>query len=130
MSQGTGTQTTAASSQTRSPSPSPRDPRRLAVAPLILARLILARLVVDRAKNAWALAVPWASGVFLQMSETIFGESHHDEFGFNGPFFVLRNYVTRVVVAAATKSCAAPGATAYTFVHEWWYVTIPCGKVG
>lgn len=22
------------------------------------------------------------------------------------------------------------GTTAYTFVHEWWHVTIPCGKVG
>jgi hypothetical protein len=34
------------------------------------------------------------------------------------------------VVAAASKICAVPGVTAYSFVHEWWYVTIPCGKVG
>jgi hypothetical protein len=35
------------------------------------------------------------------------------------------------VVASATRACAtSPNVTAYTFVHEWWWVTIPCNKVG
>jgi hypothetical protein len=33
------------------------------------------------------------------------------------------------VVAAASKACAMPGVSAYTYVHEWWSVTIPCSKV-
>ena len=34
------------------------------------------------------------------------------------------------VVASATSACASsPHITAYTFVHEWWWVTIPCDKV-
>jgi hypothetical protein len=33
------------------------------------------------------------------------------------------------VVASATRACAAKNVTAYTFVHEWWWVTIPCDKV-
>jgi hypothetical protein len=35
-----------------------------------------------------------------------------------------------VVAATAHGACALPHVTAYTFVHEWWYVTIPCSKVG
>jgi hypothetical protein len=81
-----------------------------AVLSIVFAPLIVARLIVDRSKNAWALAVLWASGVFLQMSQTIFGESHHDEFGFNGPFFVLRNYVTRVVPRALFGERSLGGA--------------------
>ena len=34
------------------------------------------------------------------------------------------------VVATAHGACALPHVTAYTFVHEWWFVTIPCSKVG
>jgi hypothetical protein len=34
------------------------------------------------------------------------------------------------VVAAASKSCTMPDVTAYNYVHEWWYLTIPCSKVG
>jgi len=34
------------------------------------------------------------------------------------------------VVATAHGACALPHVTGYTFVHEWWYVTIPCSKVG
>jgi hypothetical protein len=33
------------------------------------------------------------------------------------------------VVDTATRDCAMPGVSAYTFVHEWWFVTIPCSKV-
>jgi len=68
-----------------------------AVLSIGLAPLIVARLVVDRSKNAWALAILWASGVWLQISETVLGRSHHDEFGNNSPVFVLKNYVSRVV---------------------------------
>jgi hypothetical protein len=59
--------------------------------------LVVGRLIVDRSKSAWALAILWATGVFLQMSETILGKSHHDEFGHNGLGYVLKNYATRVV---------------------------------
>ena len=52
-----------------------------AVLSIVFAPLIIARLVVDRSKNAWCLAILWASGVWLQMSETVLGESHHDEYG-------------------------------------------------
>src|ERR1700722_12957986 len=34
------------------------------------------------------------------------------------------------VVASATSACRMQHVTAYTFVHEWWWVTIPCDKVG
>jgi hypothetical protein len=34
------------------------------------------------------------------------------------------------VVATAHSACAVPHVSAYTFVHEWWFVTIPCSKVG
>jgi hypothetical protein len=34
------------------------------------------------------------------------------------------------VVSTARSTCAIPGVSAYTFVHEWWWVTIPCSKVG
>jgi hypothetical protein len=34
------------------------------------------------------------------------------------------------VVATARSDCALPGVSAYTYVHEWWSVTIPCSKVG
>jgi hypothetical protein len=33
------------------------------------------------------------------------------------------------VVATAEHVCAAPGTTAYTYVHEWWRVKIPCSRV-
>jgi hypothetical protein len=62
--------------------------------------LVIARLVVDRSKTAWALAILWASGVYLQMSETISGKSHHDQYGSNGLTFVLHNYISRVVPRA------------------------------
>jgi hypothetical protein len=34
------------------------------------------------------------------------------------------------VVSTARSSCAIHGVSGYTFVHEWWWVTIPCSKVG
>jgi hypothetical protein len=68
-----------------------------AVLSIVFAPLIVARLIVDRSKNAWALAILWAGGVWLQMSETVLGRSHHYEYGKNSAFFVLRNFVTRVV---------------------------------
>jgi len=34
------------------------------------------------------------------------------------------------VIANATQTCQTPGVVAYTFDHEWWYLTIPCDKVG
>jgi hypothetical protein len=255
-----------------------------AVLSVVFAPLVVARLIANRSRNSWCVAILWATGVLLQFSPTLFGNSSHLSYGYNGPFFVLRNYVNRVipralfgerslggagadyrgfyaplhivnvaahyalmigawaivlliiglavarftdpnwtlaavaavfslaifgdevlintpviqpryviapamllytalvalmrprrqeerslvsatlrwlpvagfaalllvavtlnfrvtngrttspawtsVVAAASKTCALPGVTAYSFVHEWWYVTIPCGKVG
>ena len=255
-----------------------------AVLSVVFAPLVAARLIADRSRNAWCVAILWATGVLLQFSQTLLGRGHHLSEGYNGPFYVLRNYATRVmpralfgerslggagadyrgyyeslhilnaaahhalmigawavvvviiglavarftdpnwtlaavaavfslaifadevlvntpviqpryvvapamllytalvalmrprrqegtshvsaalrwlpaagfavlllvavtlnfrvtngrttspawtsVVAAASKTCALPGVTAYSFAHEWWYVTIPCGKVG
>src|ERR1700761_2969008 len=71
-----------------------------AVLSIVFAPLVVARLIVDRSKNAWALAILWASGAWLQISETVLGRSHHDEFGSNSLSYVLKNYVTRVVPRA------------------------------
>jgi hypothetical protein len=83
-----------------------------AVLSIVFAPLIIARLLVDRSKNAWCLAILWASGVWLQMSETVLGESHHDEYGQNSLFFVLKNYVDRAVPRAlfGERSLGGPGA--------------------
>jgi len=81
-----------------------------AVLSIVFFPLIIARLIVDRSKNAWALAILWASGVWLQMSETVLGRSHHEMFGFNGLPFVLRNYITRVVPRALFGERSLGGA--------------------
>lgn len=81
-----------------------------AVLSIVFFPLIIARLIVDRSKNAWALAILWASGVWLQMSETVLGRSHHQMFGFNGLPFVLRNYITRVVPRALFGERSLGGA--------------------
>jgi hypothetical protein len=71
-----------------------------AVLSIVFFPLVIARLLIDRSKNAWCLAILWASGVWLQVSETALGRSHHDEFGLNSPVFVLHNYITHVVPRA------------------------------
>jgi hypothetical protein len=81
-----------------------------AVLSIVFLPLVIARLVVDRSKNAWALAILWASGVWLQMSETVLGKSHHDEYGSNGLVFVLRNYIIRVVPRALFGERSLGGA--------------------
>ena len=81
-----------------------------AVLSIVFFPLVIARLVVDRSKNAWCLAVLWAGGVWLQLSETILGRSHHDQFGLNSPFFVLKNYVARVVPRALFGERSLGGA--------------------
>jgi hypothetical protein len=86
-----------------------------AVLSIVFAPLIVARLIVDRSKNAWCLAVLWASGAWLQISETVLGRSHHDEYGNNSLSFVLNNYVTRVVPRALFGERSLGGAgTDYT----------------
>jgi hypothetical protein len=71
-----------------------------AVLSVVVAPLILARLIVDRSKNTWCLAILWVTGVWLQFSETILGKGHHNEYGDNGLFWVLRHYMTRVIPRA------------------------------
>ncbi|MGH3170729.1 MAG: hypothetical protein ACRDN0_33260, partial [Trebonia sp.] len=84
-----------------------------AVLSLVFAPLIIARLVVDRSKNAWALAILWASGAWIQISETVLGTSTHPRYGSNGLFYVLRNYALRVVPRAlfGERSLGGPGAS-------------------
>ena len=86
-----------------------------AVLSIIFAPLIVARLVVDRSKNAWALAILWASGAWIQISETVLGTSHHPHYGANSLSFVLKNYVSRAVPRAlfGERSLGGPG-TDYT----------------
>jgi hypothetical protein len=83
-----------------------------AVLSIVFAPLIVARLIVDRSKNAWCLAILWASGVWLQISETVLGRSHHDQFGSNSLSYVLKNFVTRVVPRAlfGERSLGGSGA--------------------
>jgi len=33
------------------------------------------------------------------------------------------------VVDAATSACAQPNVVSYLYVHEWWQISIPCGRV-
>jgi hypothetical protein len=82
-----------------------------AVLSVIFAPLIVARLIVDRSKNAWALAILWASGAWIQISETVLGTSHHPHYGSNGLFFVLGNYADRVVPRSlfGERSLGGPG---------------------
>ncbi|HEY0937255.1 MAG TPA: hypothetical protein VGD91_26390 [Trebonia sp.] len=79
---------------------------------IVFLPLVVARLIVDRSKNSWCLAVLWAGGVWLQLSETALGRSHHDEFGLNSPFFVLKNYVARVAPRALFGERSLGGAGA------------------
>jgi hypothetical protein len=78
---------------------------------MVFAPLIVARLIVDRSKNAWALAILWAGGVWLQISETVLGRSNHLSYGDNSLFFVLKNYVTTVAPRAlfGERSLGGPG---------------------
>jgi hypothetical protein len=34
------------------------------------------------------------------------------------------------VVSTAHAACQVPGVTSYLYVHEWWFLTIPCSRVG
>jgi hypothetical protein len=79
---------------------------------IVLAPLVVARLIVDRSKNAIFVAVFWFLGTLLQASLTLEGKSKHYLFGFNGPGFVLRNYVFRVVPRAlfGESALGGPGA--------------------
>lgn len=82
-----------------------------AVLSVVFFPLVIARLVVDRSKNAWAVAILWASGVWLQLSETVLGESKHDQYGENGPWFIVKNYAARMVPRAlfGERSLGGPG---------------------
>jgi hypothetical protein len=82
-----------------------------AVLAIVFFPLVIARLVVDRSKNAWALAILWAAGMWLQVSETVLGESQHDEYGRNGAYFLIKNYVARVLPRAlfGERSLGGPG---------------------
>ena len=81
-----------------------------AVLSVFVLPLLLARLVVDRSKNTWCLAIVWVTGVWLQFSETILGQGHHNQYGDNGLFWVLRHYMTRVIPRAMFGERSLGGA--------------------
>ena len=81
-----------------------------AVLSVFVAPLIVARLIVDRSKSAWCLAILWVTGVLLQFSQTIIGKGHHNEYGDNGLFWVLRHYMTRVIPRAMFGERSLGGA--------------------
>src|ERR1700722_1902532 len=81
-----------------------------AVLSVFVLPLILARLLVDRSKNTWCLVIVWATGVLLQFSQTIIGKGHHNEYGDNGLFWVLRHYMTRVIPRAMFGERSLGGA--------------------
>lgn len=81
-----------------------------AVLSVFVLPLLLARFIVDRSKNTWALAVVWATGVLLQFWQTIIGKGHHNEYGDNGLFWVLRHYMTRVIPRAMFGERSLGGA--------------------
>jgi hypothetical protein len=83
-----------------------------AVLSVVFAPLVAARLIVDRSRNAWCVAILWATGVLLQFSQTLLGKSHHLSYGYNGPFYVLRNYATRVMPRALFGERSLGGAGA------------------
>lgn len=71
------------------------------VLPLIFAPLVAARLIADRSKTTVAIAVCWAAGLLAQLSVQLRGMSNRDtKSTFTSPFWVLGNYVTRVVPRA------------------------------
>jgi hypothetical protein len=81
-----------------------------AVLSVFVLPLILARLIVDRSKNTWCLVIVWATGVWLQFSETILGQGHHNDYGDNGLFWVMRHYMTRVIPRAMFGERSLGGA--------------------
>jgi hypothetical protein len=99
-----------------------------AVLSIIFAPLIVARLIVDRSKNAWALAILWASGAWLQISETVLGTSTHSYNQSNGLYFMVKNYVVRVLPRAlfGERSLGGPGAN-YTGGASPLHVTSAAG---
>jgi hypothetical protein len=82
-----------------------------AVLSVVFFPLVIARLAVDRSKNAWCVAILWASGVWLQLSETVLGETKHDQYGENSPLFIVKNYAARMVPRAlfGERSLGGPG---------------------
>jgi hypothetical protein len=81
-----------------------------AVLSVFVLPLLLARFIVDRSKNTWALAILWVTGVLLQFSQTIIGKGHHNEYGDNGLYWVLRHYMTRVIPRAMFGERSLGGA--------------------
>jgi hypothetical protein len=81
-----------------------------AVLSVFVLPLLLARFIVDRSKNTWALAIVWATGVLLQFSLTLEGKGHHNEYGDNGLFWVMRHYMTRVIPRALFGERSLGGA--------------------
>jgi hypothetical protein len=83
-----------------------------AVLSVVFAPLVVARLIADRSRNAWCVAILWATGVLLQFSQTLLGKTHNHLSNYNGPFFVLRNYLTRVMPRALFGERSLGGAGA------------------
>jgi hypothetical protein len=70
------------------------------ILPLLFAPLVAARLLADRSKVSVAVALCWAAGLAAQWSVQLRGMSNRHVSGWTNPFWILGNYVTRVVPRA------------------------------
>jgi hypothetical protein len=70
------------------------------ILPLLFAPLVAARLLADRSKVSIAVALCWAAGLAAQWSVQLRGMSNRQVSGWTNPFWILGNYVTRVVPRA------------------------------
>lgn len=70
------------------------------ILPLLFAPLVAARLLADRSKVSVAVALGWAAGLAAQWSVQLRGMSNRHVSGWTNPFWILGNYVTRVVPRA------------------------------
>jgi hypothetical protein len=70
------------------------------ILPLLFAPLVAARLLADRSKVSIAVALCWAAGLAAQWSVQLRGMSNREVSGWTNPFWILGNYVTRVVPRA------------------------------
>jgi hypothetical protein len=80
--------------------------------PLLFAPLVVVRLTADRSKTAAAVAACWAAGLVAQWSVQLRGISDRRAgSSLTSPFWILGNYVTRVVPRAlfGERALGGPG---------------------
>jgi hypothetical protein len=100
---------------------------RYTIAPAMLLYTVLAALLRPRQRAGAGRAVtalPWlpAAGVAVLIVVAITLNFRVTNGRSSSPPW------TRVV-GAATSACAQPNVMSYLYVHEWWQISIPCGRV-